>query len=280
MWDGDGEPVSSSSDLSSVAENSLAKMPDVCGIPWEAQLKMDAKFQSSARDLRFCKNFLRDLYRDRDGLTDKLEFNQLQINRAEDEQRKAMRAFKANHSPILPDATNWDITHVLDMGFPSLQGACLDGPLTKPGGPLCDVLAGFEPVFDDPVDYFAGPSTSSAHLDNNSNNNGPSTSSAYLGSSTRRVSSTAGSVVRRNVRFVPALLPLCHASLTDAFNAGYNNNNDMPVEGIRPLKLKRLVNKSKKQSKKSFWTTQSSMSAPVLPVSDGDGFPYLFASIN
>ena len=285
MWDGDREPVSSSSDLSSVAENSLAKMPDVCGIPWEAQLKMDAKFQSSARDLRFCKNFLRDLYRDRDGLTDKLEFNQLQINRAEDEQRKAMRAFKANHSPILPDATNWDITHVLDMGFPSLQGACLDGPLTKPGGPLCDVLAGFEPVFDDPVDYFAGPSTSSAHLDNNNNNNGPSTSSAHLGSSTRRVSSTAGSVVRRSVRFVPALLPLRHARLTDAFNAGYNNNNDMPVEGIRPLKIKRLVNKSvlptsKKHSNKNFWKAQFSKRAPVLPASGGDGFPDLLASIN
>ena len=282
MWGGDGEPVSSSSDLSSVAENSLAKMPDVCGIPWEAQLKMDAKFQSSAWDLRFSKNFLRDLYRDRNGLTDKLEFNQLQINRAEDEQRKAMRVFKANHSPILPDATNWDITHVLDMGFPSLQGACLDGPLTKPGGPLCDVLAGFEPVFDDPVGYFAGPSTSSAHLDNNNNNNGPSTSSAYLGSSTRRVSSTAGSVVRR---IVPALLPLCHASLTDAFNAGYNNSTDMPVGGIKPLKLKRIVKKSvlatsKKYSGRSFWTATFSKRPTVLPASAGDGFPDLLASIN
>ena len=81
------------------------------------------------------------------------------------------------------------------------------------------------------------------------------------------------------------MLPLRHASLTDAFNAGYNNNNDMPVKGIRPLKLKRLVNKSilptsKKQSKKSFWTAQFSKRAPVLPASDGDGFPDLFASIN
>ena len=93
-------------------------------------------------------------------------------------------------------------------------------------------------------------------------------------------------MVRRNVRFVPALLPLCHASLTDAFNAGYNNNNDMPVEGIRNLKIKRLVDKSvlptsKKQSKKkSFWTAQFSRRSPVLPASTGDGFPYLFASIN
>ena len=285
MWDGDGEPVSSSSDPSSVAEDSLLRMPGICGIPWEAQPKMNAKFQSSARDLRFSKAFLRDLYREREGLIDKLEFNQVQINRAKDEQRSAMRVFKANHSLILPDATNRDITLVLDMSFPALQGACTDGPLTKPDGPLYDVLAGFEPVFADPVDYFAGPSTSSAHLDNNNNNNGPSTSSAYLGSSTRRVSSTAGSVVRRNVRFVPPLLPLKHALRTDAFNAGYNSSTDMPAGGIKPLKLKRIVKKSvlatsKKYSGRSFWTATFSKRTTVLPASAGDGFPDLLASIN
>ena len=291
MWAVDGEPVSSSSDPSSVTEDSLLRMPDIClrpcvkGIPWEAQPKMNAKFQSSARDLRFSKAFLRDLYREREGLTDKLEFNQLQINRAKDEQRSAMRVFKANHSLILPDATNRDITLVLDMSFPALQGACTDGPLTKPDGPLYDVLAGFEPVSADPVDYFAGPSTSSAHLDNNNNNNGPSTSSAYLGFSTRRVSSTAGSVVRRNVRFVPPLLPLKHALRTDAFNAGYNSSTDMPAGGIKPLKLKRIVKKSvlatsKKYSGRSFWTATFSKRPTVLPASAGDGFPDLLASIN
>ena len=283
MWDGDGEPVSSSSDPSSVAEDSLLRMPGICGIPWEAQPKMNAKFQSSAGDLRFSKAFLRDLYREREGLIDKLEFNQVQINRAKDEQRSAMRVFKANHSPILPDATNWDITLVLDMSFPSLQSACTDGPLTKPDGPLYDVLAGFEPVSADPVDYFAGPSTSTAHLDNN--NYCPSTSSAYLGSSTRRVSSTAGSVVRRNVRFVPPLLPLKHALRTDAFNAGYNSSTDMPAGGIKPLKLKRIVKKSvlatsKKYSGRSFWTATFSKRTTVLPASAGDGFPDLLASIN
>ena len=289
MWNGEGGQVSSSSYHSNVAEESVSSvmMPDVCGLRWKTQQKMDYMFQTTASDLRACGSQLKDLYTTRGELTDKLQFIQLQINRAEDEQRKAKSAFKANHFPILPDATNLDLKHVLGMDFSSLQDACLCGPLTEPGGPLCDVLGGLSLGFD----YFAGPSASSAHVSNNTNNNDPSTTSAHLisalisshlGSSTRRVSSTAGSVVRR---FIPALLPLRHASLTDAFNAGYNNNNDMPVEGIRPLKIKRLVNKSglptsSKHSKKSFWTAQFSRRAPVLPASDGDGFPDLFASIN
>ena len=274
MWNGEGGQVSSSSYYSNVAEESVSSvmMPDVCGLRWKTQQKMDYMFQTTASDLRACGSQLKDLYTTRGELTDKLQFIELQINRAEDEQRKAKSAFKANHFPILPDATNWDLKHVLGMDFSSLQDACLYGPLTEPGGPLCDVLAGLSPEFNDPVDYFGTPA-------------GPSTSSAQLGSSARRVSSTAGSIVRRSVRFVPALLPLRHARLTDAFNAGYNNNNDMPVEGIRPLKIKRLVNKSvlptsKKQSKKNFWTAQFSKRAPVLPASDGDGFPDLLASIN
>ena len=81
------------------------------------------------------------------------------------------------------------------------------------------------------------------------------------------------------------MLPLRHARLTDAFNTGYNNNNDMPVEGIKPLKIKRLVNKSvlpnsKKHSNKNFWKAQFSKRAPVLPASGGDGFPDLLASLN
>ena len=293
MWNGERGQVSSSPYYSNVAEESVSSvmMPDVCGLRWKTQQKMDYMFQTTASDLRACGSQLKGLYTTRGELTDKLQFIELQINRAEDEQRKAKSAFKANHFPILPDATNWDLKHVLCMDFSSLQDACLCGPLTEPGGPLCDVLGVLSLGFDAPVDYFAGPSASSAHVSNNTNNNDPSTSSAHLisalisshlGSSTRRVSSTAGSVVRR---FIPALLPLCHASLTDAFNAGYNNNNDMPVEGIRPLKIKRLVNKSvlptsRKHSKKSFWTAQFSRRAPVLPASDGDGFPDLFASIN
>ena len=296
MWTGEGGQVSSSSYHSNVAEESVSSvmMPDVCGLRWKTPQKMDNMFQTTASDLRDCGSQLKDLYTTRGELKDKLQFIELQINRAEDEQRKAKSAFKANHFPILPDATDLDLKHVLGMDFSSLQDACLCGPLTEPGGPLCDVLAGLSPEFDAPVDYFAGPSTSSAHINNNNTSNGPSTSSAHLisalisshlGSSTRRVSSTAGSVVRRNVRFVPALLPLRHAQRTDAFNAGYNNNNDMPVEGIRPLKIKRLVNKSvlptsRKHSKKNFWTAQFSRRSPVLPASNGDGFPDLFASIN
>ena len=287
MWSGEREQVSSSPYYSNVAEESVSSvmMPDVCGLRWKTPQKMDNMFQTTASDLGDCGSQLKGLYTTRGELKDKLQFIELQINRAEDEQRKAKSALKANHLPILPDATNWDFKHVLGMDFSSLQNACLCGPLTEPGGPSCDVLGGLSLGFDAPVDNSAGPSASSAHVSNNTNNNGPSTSSAHLGSSTRRVSSTAGSVVRRNVRFVPALLPLRHASLTDAFNAGYNNNNDMPVEGIRPLKIKRLVNKSvlptsRKHSKKNFWTAQFSMRAPVLPASDGDGFPDLFASIN
>ena len=293
MWTGEGGQVSSSSYHSNVAEESVSSvmMPDVCGLRWKTQQKMDYMFQTTASDLRACGSQLKDLYTTRGELTDKLQFIELQINRAEDEQRKAKSAFKANHFPILPDATNWDLDHILDMDFSSLQDACLYGPLTEPGGPLCDVLAGLSLGFDAPVDYFAGPSASSAHVSNNTNNNGPSTSSAHLisalisshlGSSTRRVSSTAGSVVRR---FVPALLPLRHASLTDAFNAGYNNSTDMPAGGIKPLKLKRIVKKSvlptsKKYSGRSFWTATFSKRPTVLPASAGDGFPDLLASIN
>ena len=254
MWAGDGEPVSSSSDPSSVAEDSLLRMPGICGIPWEAQPKMNAKFQSSARDLRFSKAFLRDLYREREGLIDKLEFNQVQINRAKDEQRSAMRVFKANHSLILPDATNRDITLVLDMSFPSLQGACTDGPLTKPDGPLYDVLAGSEPVF-------AGPSI-------------PSTPPPHLGSA-RLVSSTAGPVFRSTVRGIPPLLPLKYARQTAAFDAGYNANNN---EARRPLKIKLVKNSvlttSRRQGKhKTFWET-------TFPKGSEDSFPALLATID
>ena len=292
MWSGEREQVSSSPYYSNVAEESVSSvmMPDVCGLRWKTPQKMDNMFQTTASDLRDCGSQLKGLYTTRGELKDKLQFIELQINRAEDEQRKAKSALKANHLPILPDATNWDFKHVLGMDFSSLQNACLCGPLTEPGGPLCDVLGGLSLGFDAPVDNSAGPSASSAHVSNNTNNNGPSTSSAHLisalisshlGSSTRQVSSTAGFVVRRSI---PALLPLRHASLTDAFNAGYNDNNDMPVEGIRSLKIKRLVNKSglptsRKHSKKTFWTAQFSQRAPV-PASNGDGFPDLFASIN
>ena len=283
MWN--GGQVSSSSYYSNVAEESVSSvlMPDVCG---ETQQKMDFTFQTTSSDLSACGSQLKDLYTTRGELADKLQFIDLEINRAEDEQRKAKKAKakakKANHFPIHLDATNWDLKPTLGMDFTSLQDACLCGPLTEPGVAFCDMLAGLSPEFDAPVDYVAGPSTSSAPINNNNNSNGPSTSSAPVGSSTRQVSSTAGSVVRRPVRFVPALLPLRHAKLTDAFNAGYNNN-DMPVEGIRSLKIKRLVNKSalptsKKHKHKSFWTAHFTLREPDLPVLPA--FPDLFASIN
>ena len=267
MWN--GGQVSSSSYYSNVAEESVSSvlMPDVCG---ETQQKMDFTFQTTSSDLSACGSQLKDLYTTRGELADKLQFIDLEINRAEDEQRKAKKAKakakKANHFPIHLDATNWDLKPTLGMDFTSLQDACLCGPLTEPGVAFCDMLAGLSPEFDAPVDYIAGPSTSSAPV----------------GSSPRQVSSTAGSLVRRPVRFVPALLPLRHAKLTDAFNAGYNNT-DMPVEGIRSLKIKRLVNKSalptsKKHKHKSFWTAHFTLREPDLPVLPA--FPDLFASIN
>ena len=263
MWNGEGGQVSSSSDYSNVAEDSIFSsilLPDDCGIRWETQLQMRVKFKTANRNLTVCKNRLKRLYNGRDELKDKLTLIQLQINRAEAAQRKAEGSFKTCHYPILPDFTNKDIECVLKMGGHALQEAALSMVrITDPDSPLFDDLTKFTPYFNDPVDYFTTPA-------------GPSTSSARL------VSSTAGPVVRAVrpgrpvVRAVPTLLPLRHASLTSAFDAGFrsvefttgpnnNHNTNKPVETIKPLKLKRLVIQSvlpscKKPSKKEFWQSQ------------------------
>ena len=76
------------------------------------------------------------------------------------------------------------------------------------------------------------------------------------------------------------MLPLIHARQTAAFNAGYNDNNNLPVEAIRPLKTKRLVKKSVLTTSrrysgkhKHFWKTTFSKRPE-------DSFPDLLASIN
>ena len=243
-------------DLSGMFGDSLVKTPGVCGIPLEAQLQMDTNFHSSARDLRFCKNNLRGLYRDREELNNKLAFNQVQIDLGKDEERKAMRVFRARHRPIAPDATDRDIAFIL--GIPFIEGTCINGPLTKPGGPLYDVLAGSETVF-------AGPSI-------------PSTPPPHLGSA-RLVSSTAGPVVRRTVRVVPPLLPLIHARQTAAFNAGNNDNNNLPVEAIRPLKTKRLVKKSVLTTSRGYSGKHKYFWKTTFSKRPEDSFPDLLASI-
>ena len=279
MWNGEGGQVSSSSDYSNVAEDSIFSsllMPDGCGIPWEKQLQMSWQFQTANSNLKICKNRLKGLYDARDELTDKQNLIQLKINRAEASQRKAECALQTCHYPILPDVTNKDIECVLKLDGPALQEAALSGPLTNPHGPLFDLLTGFTPYFNDPVDYFATPA-------------GPSTSSARLGSSARLVSSTAGPVVRRSI---PTLLPIRHARRTSAFDAGFrsvefttgpnnNHNNNKPVETIKPLKLKRLLIKPvlpscRKPSKKEFW--QSQVIKNVLPTSGEEDYPDLLAS--
>ena len=131
MWN--GGQVSSSSYYSNVAEESVSSvlMPDVCG---ETQQKMDFTFQTTSSDLSACGSQLKDLYTTRGELADKLQFIDLEIYRAEDEQRKAKKAKakakKANHFPIHLDATNWDLKPTLGMDFTSLQDACLCGPLS------------------------------------------------------------------------------------------------------------------------------------------------------
>ena len=250
MWNGEGGQVSSSSDYSSVAEDPIFSsilMPDDCGIRFETQLQMRMKFQAANSSLKVCKNRLKGLYDARDELTDKQTLIHLQIDRAEASQRKAEGSFKTCHYPILPDATNKDIECMLKLDGSSLSAAALFGPLTGPHGPFFDLLTEFTPDFNAPVDYFTTPA-------------GPSTSSVRL------VSSTAGPVVRRSV---PTLLPIRHARRTTAFDAGFRsvefatgpNNNNKPVETIKPLKLKRLVIQSvlpscKKPSKKEFWQSQ------------------------
>ena len=277
MWNGEGGQVSSSSDYSSVAEDPIFSsilMPDDCGIRWETQLQMRMKFQTANSSLKVCKNRLKGLYDARDELTDKQTLIQLQIKRAEASQRKAEGSFKTCHYPILPDANNKDIECMLKLDGSSLQAAALFGPLTDPHGPLFDLLTGFTPYFNAPVDYFATPA-------------GPSTSSARLGSSARLVSSTAGPVVRRSV---PTLLPIRHARRTTAFDAGFRSvefttgpNNNKPVETIKPLKVKRLLIKPilpicRKPSKKEFWQSQVVKNAPVLPASGEEDYLDLFAS--
>ena len=254
MWNGEGGQVSSSSDYSNVAEDSIFSsilLPDDCGIRWETQLQMRMKFKTANRNLTVCKNRLKRLYNGRDELKDKLTLIQLQINRAEAAQRKAEGSFKTCHYPILPDFTNKDMECVLKMGGHALQEAALSMVrITDPDSPLFDDLTKFTPYFNDPVDYFTTPA-------------GPSTSSARL------VSSTSGPVVRA----VPTLLPLRHASLTSAFDAGFrsvefttgpnnNNDNNKPVETIKSLKVKRLLIKPilpvcRKPSRKEFWQLQS-----------------------
>jgi len=265
--------VSSSSDYSSVAEDSIFSsvlMPDGCGIRWEKQLQMSWQFQTANSNLKVCKNRLKGLYDARDELTDKQTLIQLQINRAEASQRKAEGSFKTCHYPILPDATNKDIECMLKLDGSSLSAAALFGPLTGPHGPFFDLLTEFTPDFNAPVDYFTTPA-------------GPSTSSARL------VSSTAGPVVRRSV---PTLLPIRHARRTTAFDAGFrsvefatgpNNNNNKPVETIKPLKVKRLLIKPilpicRKPSKKEFWKSQVVKNAPVLPASGEEDYLDLLAS--
>ena len=302
--DGDGEPMSSSSDPSSVADDSLLIVSDDClgpcvgGIPWETQTTRNAQFQSAAAGVRFSMGVIRGLYRERERLTKEqgkvtnaLDFNLVQINQAEEERRSVLRVFKSAHSTIVPDATTRDITGTLSISFPDLTSACTVGPLTKPDGPLYDELAEFEPVTAAPVDLYAGPSTSTDRFDHNNNANTisePSTSSAY-----RRVSSTAGPVVRRNGKIVPALLPLKHVVKTEAFNTGYNNSRPtMPSEirgrwEIKPIKLKRSVRKAVLPgSRKEFWETFSntvlSKRTAALPLSTSASasFPDLLATIN
>ena len=302
--DGDGEPMSSSSDPSSVADDSLLIVSDDClgpcvgGIPWDTQTTRNAQFQSAAAGVRFSTGFIKGLYRERERLTKEkgkvtnaLDFNLVQINQAEEERRSVLRVFKSAHSTIVPDATTRDITGTLSMSFPDLTIACTVGPLTKPDGPLYDELAEFEPVTAAPIDLYAGPSISTARFDHNNNANTisePSTSSAY-----RRVSSTAGPVVRRNGKIVPALLPLKHVVKTEAFNTGYNNSRPtMPSERrgrweIKPIKLKRNVRKAVLPgSRKEFWETFSntvlSKRTAALPLSTSASasFPDLLATIN
>ena len=285
MWNGEGGQVSSSSDYSSVAEDPIFSsilMPDDCGIRWETQLQMRMKFQTANSSLKVCKNRLKGLYDARDELSDKQTLIQLQIKRAEASQRKAEGSFRTCHYPILPDATNKDIECMLKLDGSSLSAAALFGPLTGPHGPFFDLLTEFTPDFNAPVDYFTTPA-------------GPSTSSARL------VSSTAGPVVRAVrpgrpvVRAVPTLLPLRHASLTSAFDAGFrsvefttgpnnnNNDNNKPVETIKSLKVKRLLIKPilpscRKPSKKEFWQSQVVKNAPVLPASGEEDYLDLLAS--
>ena len=294
-WTGDGEPMASSSDPSSVADDSLLIVSDDClgpcvgGIPWDTQTTRNAQFQSAAAGVRFSTGVIKGLYRERERLTKEnekvtnaLDFNLVQINQAEEERRRELRVFKSAHSTIVPDATTRDITVTLSMGFPDLTRACAVGPLTKPDGPLYDELAEFEPVTAAPIDLYAGPSISTARFDHNNNANTisePSTSSAY-----RRVSSTAGPVVRRNSKLVPALLPLEHAVKTEAFNTGYNNSRPtMPSERrghweIKPIKLKRNVRKAVLPgSRQEFWETFSNT---VFSKRTNASFPDLLATIN
>ena len=311
--DGDGEPMSSSSDPSSVAEDSLLIVSDDClgpcvgGIPWETQTTRNAQFQSAAAGVRFSMGIIRDLYREREKLTKEkgkvtnaLDFNLVQINQAEEERRSVLRVFKSAHSTIVPDATTRDITGTLSMSFPDLTTTCTVGPLTKPDGPLYDELANIEPVTDTPVCIYAGPSTSTARFDRNNNANTirePSTSSAY-----RLVSSTSGPVVRRSGKIVPALLPLEHVVKTEAFNTGYTGYNNirptMPSERrgrweLKPIKLKKSVRKAALPgSNKEFWETvgntvrrkqtvlsKRTASLP-LPTAAGDSYSDLLATIN
>ena len=314
-WTGDGdeEPMSSSSDPSDGAEDSLLIVSDDClgpcvgGIPWETQTTRNARFQSAAAGVRFSMGYTRSLYRERERLTKEqgkinnaLAFNLVQINQAEEERRSAVRAFKNAHSTMTPDATSQDITGTLSMSFPDLTIACAVGPLTKPDGPLYDELANIEPVTDTPVCIYAGPSTSTARFDRNNNANTirePSTSSAY-----RLVSSTSGPVVRSNGMIIPALLPLEHLVKTEAFNTGYNNSRPTMPSGkqrrweIKPIKLnlKRSVRKRKAVmpgSKKEFWeafdntvrrkqTVLSKRTASMpLPTAAGDSYSNLLATI-
>ena len=302
--------MSSSSDPSSVADDSLLIVSDDClgpcvgGIPWETQTTRNAQFQSAAAGVRFSMGVIRGLYRERERLTKEqgkvtnaLDFNLVQINQAEEERRSVLRVFKSAHSTIVPDATTRDITGSLSMSFPDLTTACTVGPLTKPDGPLYDELANIEPVTDTPVCLYAGPSTSTARFDHNNNANTirePSTSSAY-----RLVSSTSGPVVRRSGKIVPVLLPLEHVVKTEAFNTGYHNSRPtMPSErrgpwGIKPLKLKRSVRKDVLSgSKKEFWETFNSKvrrkqtvlskrtASLPLPTAAGDSYSNLLATIN
>ena len=158
---------------------------------------------------------------------------------------------------------------MLKLDGSSLSAAALFGPLTGPHGPFHDLLTEFTPDFNAPVDYFTTPA-------------GPSTSSARL------VSSTAGPVVRRSV---PTLLPIRHARRTTAFEAGFRsvgfttgpNNNNKPVETIKPLKIKRLLIKpilpvGRKPSKKEFWKSQVVKTKPVLLVSGEENYLDLLAS--
>ena len=310
-WTGDGdeEPMSSSSDPSDGAEDSLLIVSDDClgpcvgGIPWETQATRNARFQSAAAGVRFSMGYTSSLYKERERLTKEqgkinnaLDFNLVQINQAEEERRSAVRAFKNAHSTMTPDATSQDITGTLSLSFPELTIACAIGPLSKPDGPLYDELANIEPVTDTPVCIYAGPSTSTARFDRNNNANTirePSTSSAY-----RLVSSTSGPVVRRNGTILPRLLPLEHLVKTEAFNTGYNNSRPtMPSERrgrweIKPIKLKRSVRKAVMPgSKKEFWETFSNTvrrkqtvlskrtASLPLPTAAGDSYSDLLATI-